>query len=293
MKKDIPRLVTQKILDRIKEGDIPWHKPFKTTGLATNLFTGDPYKGSNAFFLHPMVSGFSSNYWLGVGQGNKLGGRVKKGSKGTRGINISFWKKIDGKSVKCDRGGEGVRTNVSYFTVFNLEQFNDIEAPVDREAVVNVSAEDIIRAMKNPPAIGQKDYPCYVPAQDMVCMPPAGNFISDEEYYSTYFHELVHSTGHSSRLDRELKALSSDVHSYSEEELVAEIGAAFLCSMAGIECTKTLDNSVAYIQGWYLKLSDDPSILVKSAAKAEKAFRYIAGEKDVAECEEAKTTEAA
>ncbi|NLW81324.1 MAG: hypothetical protein GXY42_06590 [Desulfovibrionales bacterium] len=142
--------------------------------------------------------------------------------------------------------------------------------------------ERIIAAMPQPPKVEHNPAEAfYSIGLDTVSVPPANQFDSAEEYYSTLFHELVHSTGHDSRLQRPSLsriAQGSD-HLYSYEELVAEMGAAMLCGLTGI-APKTIDNSAAYIANWLQSLRDNPDYVIYAGAAAQKACRYIKGERN-------------
>lgn len=140
-------------------------------------------------------------------------------------------------------------------------------------------AEAIISGYTNPPKITHAPGGAWYKAGvDQVNVPKKNEFKDVNKYYSTIFHELVHSTGHKQRLKRDGIANTSFFESltYSKEELVAEIGASFLCAMAGIDNT-TLDNSAAYIQGWLGVLKDDPKMVVHASQQAQKAADWILG----------------
>jgi antirestriction protein ArdC len=133
--------------------------------------------------------------------------------------------------------------------------------------------------MPNAPSIERKEARAYYQVSgDVVNMPKENLFQSDEEYYSTLFHELIHSTGHESRLNRDeiSKTNLCGSHDYSKEELVAEMGAAFLCGRCGIE-PSVIENQAAYIQGWLKKLKSHKKWLIYAAAKAQKATDFILG----------------
>jgi antirestriction protein ArdC len=141
------------------------------------------------------------------------------------------------------------------------------------------SAEAIVAGMPNPPAFEQDFQAAYIPSRDTVTMPSRTAFESQAEYYSTLFHELTHSTGHAKRLAREgfdsPQKFGSE--SYSREELIAEMGSAMLCGVAGIEqCT--LANSAAYLKSWIARLKADSKLVVQAASAAQKAADYIRGE---------------
>jgi antirestriction protein ArdC len=172
-----------------------------------------------------------------------------------------------------------------YYSVFNIEQTEGITPP-PAEETHNLfhplaNAEKIVANVPLNPDIkygGNRAY--YSVSLDYIQLPHQHTFNSIEEYYSTYFHELTHATGHSSRLSRKsiLEPSYFGSHEYSKEELVAEMGAAFLCGHAGIE-NKTIENSAAYIQGWLRELKNDKTLLIHAAAQAQKATDYILNRK--------------
>ena len=171
-----------------------------------------------------------------------------------------------------------------YYSVFNALQCEGLPLPdvsIDaREFDPKAEAEGIIASMPSAPSIGHDggDRAYYIPARDSIHLPPRYAFEKPEEYYSTAFHELGHSTGHKSRLDRHgletgIAAFGSQV--YSKEELAAEFCSTFLCNESGIK--NTLDNSTAYIQGWAKKLRSDKRLVIVAASQGQKAADYILG----------------
>jgi len=276
-------IVTSKIVEMLEKGVIPWRKPWSAPGepaMPVNLVTGRPYRGINAFLLH--ACGITP-YWLTYRQAKQLGGNVKRGEHG---VPVVYWNWIE-KEVVDEDSGETKTKNIPflrYYTVFNLSQTEGIKSP---DPVTNTDfqpiaiAQSVIDGMPNPPSIrhgGNRAF--YRPRTDEIVLPLPGAFDSEEYYYSVAFHELVHATGHPSRLNRKSIAKLSPFAStdYSKEELVAEMGAAFLCAHTGIE-QKTLDNSAAYIQGWLESLRNDKRLVVSAAAQAQKAADFILGSK--------------
>jgi antirestriction protein ArdC len=167
-----------------------------------------------------------------------------------------------------------------YYTVFNLEQTDGLKALLALPPARPIeSAEAIVAGMPNPPAFEQDSRAAYIPSKDTVTMPSRTAFNSQAEYYSTLFHELTHSTGHAKRLAREGfdKPQMFGSESYSKEELIAEMGSAMLCGVAGIE-QSTVANSVAYLQSWTARLKGDSRLVVSAASAAQKAADYIRGE---------------
>ena len=171
-----------------------------------------------------------------------------------------------------------------FYTVFNLEQTMGIPAkyiPVltpENQIVFDPigNAEEIIANYQNGPIIQHGgNRACYSPSLDRIMMPERIQFEKEEEYYSTLFHEMTHSTGHWSRLDRPgMENIRFGSENYSKEELIAEFGAAFLCAQTGI-AHATIQNSGAYIKNWLEKLRNDKKLAIQAAHKAQKAVDFI------------------
>lgn len=279
-KVDVYEIVTAAILAKLAEGTIPWRRSW-SGGYESpkNLKSGKAYRGINVFLLG--LRGYASPWWVTFKQARDLGGSVRKGEKGSR---VVLWRWIE--KEKAD-GTKDRFPLLRYYTVFNVEQCElpegKVPVPVAEalEALEPVAAaEKIVAEMPNPPVVHHRgSQPCYRPKSDEVEVPEIERFESAEEYHSTLFHELGHATGHGSRLDRSevTGAICFGSDDYSNEELVAEMTAAFLCGRAGIE-QATIANSAAYIDHWRRKISDDPKLVVTAAARAQKAADYILGE---------------
>ncbi len=275
-KKSVYDVITEEILEIMGRGIIPWRKPWAIRGAHRNLVSGKQYRGVNVFLLS--CSGFSSPWWLTFNQAKKKGGSVRKGEKGRR---VVFWQWFV-KKIEDQTSGEITEKKLPvlrYYTVFNLEQIEGIEAPAEPEAVTLdpvEAAENIVSGMPLPPSRRPGDKAAYYPALDEVTMPDFQDFNSSEEFYSTLFHELAHSTGHHSRLNRPeiTNANFFGSHDYSREELVAEMTAAFLCGESGI-LPATIENSAAYLQSWAAKFKEDKKMVVCAAAAAQKAADFI------------------
>ncbi len=272
-------IITQKIIERLEKGDIPWHKPWSVQqGMPKNLITKKEYRGINVFLL--ASNHYPSPYWLTYKQAKDLGGNVRQGEKGTP---VVFWKWLSITEKEDEKETEKQIPFLRYYTVFNVAQCDGFQDKVPglKQSEFNPieRCEQIVNNYAGKPEIQPSDRAWYSPSLDKIGIPPASLFNNPEEYYSTLFHEMTHSTGHASRLDRSgIKDVSPfGSKSYSQEELVAEMGAAFLCGNAAIE-NKTIDNSAAYIQGWLRKLSNDKKCVIIAAAQAQKAADYILGE---------------
>lgn len=274
---NVYEIITNKIIAKLEAGTAPWLKPWTGGEMPRNLVTGKVYRGINLFLLN--MQNFTSPYWLTFNQCREKGGTVKTGQKATP---VVFWK-FD-KEEK-DENGETRPPLLRYYSVFNSEQCDGLNIPqLEKEAREFSAIEEcigVVNYMPNAPRV-QHEQPkaFYVPSMDYVNMPHPESFCSDEEYYSVLFHELTHSTGHSSRLNR--KGITGHnafgTSDYGKEELIAEMGAAFLCGFAGIE-NKTIDNSAAYVQGWVKAIKEDKKIVITAAAQAQKAADFILNRK--------------
>jgi antirestriction protein ArdC len=272
-------IVTEKIIKQLESGVAPWRKPW-TCRTPANLLTQKEYRGLNVFTLDSQ--GFPSRFWLTYNQATKLGGRIRKCEKSSP---VIFWNIGDEQETTAqDDAKETSRPFLlRYYSVFNLSQAEGIDIPASllQETRTNdpiETCEQLVTNMPNPPAFEQSDKAWYSPANDVVGMPARGLFHSSEEYYATEFHELAHSTGHAKRLHRENfdNPVSFGSESYSKEELVAEMTAAMLCGIAGIE-QRIVENSAAYLKTWIARLKSDSRLLVSAASQAQKAADFIQG----------------
>lgn len=289
-KASVYQIVTDRIIASLKAGVIPWEKPWQTPRFSggpfpRNFRTGKPYRGINIMLL--WSCGYSSPFWLTFNQAKQLNGSVRKGEKGTQ---IVFYKHLHNRQKTDDEqtGDEDrhVPFVLTYHTVFNAEQCDgltlpQIEQPTQaNEVEVDETCEAIVSGWGNRPRLqlaSETEHRAYYrPSTDSVHMPARARFVDTPHYYSTLFHELIHSTGHESRLNRTFGARFGD-DLYSKEELVAEMGAAFLCAIAGVASENTERNTAAYIQNWISKLEEDHRLVVHAASNAQRAVDFILG----------------
>lgn len=277
---DIYQIINNKIIELLEQGAVPWRKPWNAqSNYPCNLISKKNYRGINVFLL--ACQHYSCPWWLSYKQVQEKGGHVIKGAKSTP---VIFWKwldKADPETADCDDAQTGKIPLLRYYNVFNLEQTEGINIPEPEETHNELNsiaaAEEVIASMPLCPDIrhgGNRAY--YSPTLDYIQLPNQHTFDTIEEYYNTCFHELAHATGHSNRLGRKsiLEPSYFGSHEYSKEELVAEMGAAFLSGHCCIE-NNTIINSAAYIQGWLKSLKNDKTLLVLAAAQAQKAADYI------------------
>ena len=280
MKADVYQIVTDRIINLLEQGEIPWKKEWTGGEAPMNLVSKKPYRGVNTLLLGSL--GYASPYFLTFKQAKQLGGSVKKGEKG---CPVVFWKAFTRATDEAEGDEERMVSGLicRYYTVFNVEQTEGIdpkkiptiEAEHDHEPIE--AAQAIIDNMpKRPELVFGGGRAFYAPSQDRVTVPELGAFDTPEAFYCTTFHELVHSTGHPSRLSRKTVTAKAAFGSavYSKEELVAELGASYLSNVAGF-VDQTIENSAAYIQGWLKALRNDKKLLIHAAANAQKAADFI------------------
>lgn len=285
---DIYKAVTDRILELLDQGTVPWRQPFKRgsggeSGMPKNLISDKEYRGINVFLLAvtAMLEGYDSPYWLTFKQARDRDAHVRKGEKGSL---VIFWKQY---ATKDKTTGEPIKVPVMrHYTLFNTNQCEGLELPTPPEAEHDAEEtpfEPIVEAMaivdgyKDAPRIEhQSGRAFYRPPKDLVSLPEPREFVDRESYYATLFHELVHSTGHSKRLDRgiDTKIAPFGSKDYSKEELVAEMGAAFLAAASGIS-PPTIEQSAAYIESWRKKLKGDKKLVVQAAGAGQKAADWI------------------
>lgn len=300
---DIFEQVKETLLNGIKAKGLEWFKPWKNAnGLIEtpiNRTSGKPYHGMNVFFLnaHMDFYGYESNEWLTYKQAQGLGGQVRKGEKS---VQVYFWKvgvvstqsnkyyNSESDALKAGEPKDKLKKTFTLRTyrVFNITQCDDIEPrnkPEPKPSNTNTfkpieKAEEIVVGWENCPTIRHKgNRAFYMPSMDFVQMPKPEQFVDADSYYKTLFHELVHSTGHESRLSRKgvtsCDGFGSEV--YSMEELVAESGSMVLSEICGLQ-PKHADNSVAYIKGWTKRIKETPAKAIVSAlTQSSKAVEYI------------------
>ena len=271
---DIYAAVTDRIIAQMEQGVIPWQKPWVSNGKAVSHATGKSYS-----LLNQMLLGRPGEY-LTFKQCQAAGGKVKKGEKAQL---VVFWKWIEQEDEETGETKEV--PFLRYYNVFHIDQCEGITAKYTQESTFPDGAstveyaQDIIYDYLGREAVKlnhqEGDRAFYRPTTDEIVLPIRKQFVSTAEYYSTLFHELAHSTGHPSRLNRldKIAAFGSDV--YSKEELVAEIGAAALVNHCGLETSTSLRNNAAYIQNWLSVLKGDKRFIVSAAGKAEKAVTLI------------------
>jgi len=280
--------VTSDVITQLAQGKVVWQKPWSSYGLPKNYRSGRHYEGFNAFYLNYITekNNFTAPYFLTFKQAQEIGGHIRKGEKGTP---VIYWKACEEKAgERAEEGNDRHgRTFVPFvWTVFNIGQIEgvDFALPAAMECTELQVIEACQRVVDNyplpRPQIRHGGYRAYYEtARDRVQLPELKNFISPKAYHATLFHELIHSTGHPDRLNRfteEKEAGRFGDANYSKEELIAKMGASFLSAFTGIN-EEVPENSIAYLQGWISRFSEDKTMIIYAGTKAFKAASYILG----------------
>lgn len=278
-KSDIYQTITDRVIDQLQKGVVPWASPVSADGFPKNLISKKTYRGINIFLL--FGAPYDSRYWLSFKQAKDQGGHVRKGEKGSP-VVFWHWRTEEELAKLAQKTLNPAPCHPFYYTVFNVKQCEGIAAPSDDVQTFEHSpieeCERVIAEMPHCPEIEyiHIDKPGYSLKGDKLYVPMADRFQKPADYYCTIFHELAHATGHESRLNRQAsqKQRSFGSPDYSFEELVAEMTAAFLCAHCGIE-NQSLDQSAAYIGSWLEVFKHDTEILLDAASAAQKAADYI------------------
>ena len=282
---NVYQMVTDSIIEQMEKGIIPWQKPWVGgTGVAISYTSRKAYSCLNQFLLG------KPGEWLTWKQVYDRGGKVKKGAKAGF---VVFYQWVDKKEENPETHEieDHSFPILKWYKVFHIDDTEGIDSKIEKvesnpEIKPVDEAEAIIKGyLEREPNLkffneNESSSAYYSPSKDEVVVPNIRQFAIVEEYYSTAFHELTHSTMHEKRCDRknENKMAAFGSEDYSREELVAEIGSAMLCNKAGLDSEKAFKNSVGYIQSWLKALKNDSKMIVWAAGKAEKAAKYILNE---------------
>ncbi len=281
MNRDIYQSITERFLEQLKKGSVPWQQPW--TSCVQNIVSRKPYRGINAFTLG--MTDRTSPFWLTFKQALDLGGHVKKGEKSLPVIYYKLLEKQDaaGRPVVREDGRPDRIPFIRWANVFNLDQTEGIEPPeiatTQNAGQPFEKAAAIVENAKLCPVHHAGFAAIYSPKDDVIRLPAPSTFRSQEDYFHTLFHEMTHATGHLSRLDREgiTQPVKFGSERYSKEELIAELGAAFLSNEAGILNQVQFDNSAAYLASWIEKLENDPRMIVSAASQSQKSADFVLG----------------
>jgi antirestriction protein ArdC len=279
--KDIHAAMTERFVEQLRAGSVPWQRPWRSV---QNIISRKAYRGINSLTLGSTP--FGSPFWMTFRQAHELGGHIRKGERSSPVIYWKFLERRDanGRPVLTSKGKPAYVPFIRWSNVFNLDQTEGVRAPELPVAPETMPAQARAEALVDKANLGpirrEGFAATYSPTEDIIRIPAPTLFRSSEDYYHTLFHEMTHATGHASRLDREgiTNPIKFASERYSKEELIAELGAAFLSNEAGILDQVRFDNSAAYLQSWIRKLEDDPTLLVSAASHAQRSFDWVTGQ---------------
>jgi antirestriction protein ArdC len=284
VRRDLYQHVTNRILEDLERGVRPWLKPWSASNVGGSILprrhNGIPYQGVNVLLLwsQAMARSYTATIWMTFRQALELDAHVRKGETGTL---VVFADRIT--RTEDSEHGESVERSIPYlksYSVFNVEQIEGLPpkylqptpAPISAETR-HAQAEGFITATRAIIRFGG-DRAFYAPAFDVIQLPPLPEFRDTESYYATALHELTHWTGHPSRCARELNGHRFGSESYAFEELVAELGSAFLCAELGIT-PEVRDDHAAYLASWLAVLKQDKRAIFAAASQAQRAADYL------------------
>jgi len=302
VKPHLYQVVTDKLIALLESGVAPWQRSWNQYGLASNYANGHTYTGINAFMLNFFPS-FEIPLYMTYKQAKDLGGQVRKGAKAEL---VFFYKTLykdgDGKSVKPQNvnnrraAGEDIVTIPSpkKFHLFNISDIDGIDFTMPDGSPLRgaggdpagplQACDDFVATFRNAPEILHEDTnrAFYSITHDRINMPPLPRFASSQEYYHVLFHEQIHASGSADRLNRPGITLPTEERArgttaYAFEELIAEIGASYLCQHAGISSQPLQENSAAYLEGYLTHLRKDKKFVIQAASAAQKAVDYLLG----------------
>ena len=263
--------ITNQIKEKLEQGTLPWRRSWKT-GIPMNLISKRPYSGIN--FLSLCTNDFPSPYYLTFLQCKQKGGSINKGEHGSM---IIYWAIKDVPGVDESDKEPKRYPLLRLSRAFNITQtsFNNSHS----ETQVIIPCQELLTGLFVQPVIKHNIRACYYsPVEDYISIPLIQDFDTADEYYSSLFHEIIHWTGHPSRLSR-LCALK-DESGHATEELVAELGAVYLCGLCGID-PAVIDNQASYIESWLTQINAEPLHLIHASLQAQKAVNYLLQSKDI------------
>lgn len=280
MKKSVYEMITERIIEQLENGVIPWQKPWSGThSRAYNRVSNKSYSLLNQLLLKHDGEYATFKQW------SDLGGKIRKGEKSEV---VTFWK-IQPYEEENENGEKVIKQIplLRYYNVFHISQVDGVEP---KEQLKISDLEPIEEAEKIKTEYMNREHlkifekvtndAFYLPIQDYIQVPCKEQYQDIEEFYSTLFHEMIHSTGHKSRLNRpDMQGIvRHGSEKYSKEELTAELGSAMIINILGIETEKSFKNSSGYIQDWLQVLKNDNNFIVSASSRAEKAVKYILNE---------------
>lgn len=280
-KKDVYQKITDQIIKALNQGIKPWESGYGSGLQYPIRSTRQPYRGINVLTLwcESMTKGFSQDMWVTFKQAMTLGGKVKRGEHGS---TVVFYKRLERKDETVEEGEKpGSFAFARGFTVFNIEQCEGLPETLFKKPAERTEHERIADAeafIKSTGAVvvhtSGNELPCYVPSKDIIKMPELELYATREKYYTTIFHEITHWSGATHRLDRMKDRKEGGNKGIAYEELIAELGSAFIAADVGMKL-ENLDNHISYISGWLEAMKGDKKFIFQAASAAQKAMDYL------------------
>jgi antirestriction protein ArdC len=272
--RSVYQIVTERLIEKLEAGVVPWQQPWTKAGIPRNLITGRPYQNINCMLL--AMLGYERNLYLTFKQASDIGASIRKGEKSHI---VVFWKIVEKTVMEKGEEKKEKKGMLRYYLVFNISQCDNVPEkyipplPNPEPNSIHRCAE-IVQFMPDRPDIKHDQHRAYYNlSKDYINMPRPETFKSNAAYFGILFHELVHSTGHPNRLNRK-EVNEKNMQNYSIEELTAEIGACYLLSVSGI-ADGQFENNAAYIGNWLKCLKNDRKFIFYASSQAQKATNYI------------------
>jgi antirestriction protein ArdC len=291
--KTVTEIVTRQIIEALEAGVAPWHQPWTNLagGFPTRMSTGTPYQGINVFILATIAwrNGYRSAWWGTRAQIEKAGGSIRDEENRNAALVVLYKDRRSEKEDDQDDDKDPQERRrppiMRFYRVWNAEQCDGLPAKYHAAALAEGTfaehqpAELVVKAyLAREPHLtvrhgGNRAY--WDPRTDRMGLPEPGQFDSPALYYSTKFHEMIHSTGDKDRLNRATDEYATSLHVRGDEELTAEMGAAILATITGLQ--GWFNDSASYIAGWLEDIKGDPGMVIRAAAKAHAAVEYVLG----------------
>lgn len=287
--KEIAKKLNEQIIEEMQKGVVPWVCPWNKgfangKTVAVNGVSKRAYRSCNYFFMNYLANQYGENEFFTFSQIMKLGGKLKKDARGALVVEkfqtkYTVEQQQDDGVVEVEKIRHGMKCELVYNRV-EIDGLPPVKSkkidfkPLENFQKVEQAEKVIAEYSTKPKILHEGRQAAYYPGEDVVRMPAKNLFRNELSYYSTLFHELIHSTGHSKRLNREGGKKFGDVK-YSQEELVAELGASYLRALCGIETTSEFQQSASYLNGWLNALKKDETLFFEAANKAVAAVEYM------------------
>ena len=271
--KDVHTIANDKIIEYLKKGIVPWRKNWTTAGVPTSLISRNPFRGINVMLLG--VLGYERNLFLTEKQLKHIDGAVKAGERPNLAV---YWNRPKDDGEATEPGGDRKESKLRYYHVYNISQCVGISWEMAESAELHPTeaCAEILDRMPHKPVIKYKEATAYYdPIDDILNMPKKTSFKNEAYFFVALVHQIVHSTGHHTRLDRMglVQMPEFGCEPFTLEELVAEIATNYLLSYVGIQTDFV--PAPEYLQGWIEKLSADKYLIFTAATLAQKAVDFI------------------